>query len=205
MSIKKIGIDIDDVVAESSEAIRLLVNEVTGSALQKRHYKIPATYWGYYEQVWRQHDVNIDFNAVYEGLKERQDSVGLVPSAQYAINILREAYDVVLITSREAELAELTKQWLSKHFDNPPQVFFAAGHKKTGLQKTKGEICEELGVDLMIDDHPGHCNNVLEHGVQAILFGEYGWHLKEPINDRVIRCRDWPAVLEYIQHASEAK
>jgi hypothetical protein len=48
----------------------------------------------------------------------------------------------------------------------------------------------------MIDDNPGHCKAVMDEGIKAILFGVYGWH--EDIPSGVVECKDWPAVLEYI-------
>ena len=40
-----------------------------------------------------------------------------------------------------------------------------------------------------------HCISASEYQVEAILFGEFGWHLDVPNNMQ--RCKDWPAVLEY--------
>jgi hypothetical protein len=60
---------------------------------------------------------------------------------------------------------------------------------------TKGQICKKLGASYLIDDNVGHCEKAIEEGVSAVLFGEYGWHGDAP--DKLVRCKDWPAVLEY--------
>ena len=62
-------------------------------------------------------------------------------------------------------------------------------------KKTKGELCQELNVSWLIDDNPEHCLSAVDAGVEAILFGEYGWHHEAPMH--LTRCKDWPSVVDY--------
>jgi hypothetical protein len=55
---EKLAIDIDDVLANSTDALRLFVNLKRGVDLTEEHYKIEAEYWGYYESVWAQHGID---------------------------------------------------------------------------------------------------------------------------------------------------
>jgi len=41
------------------------------------------------------------------------------------------------------------------------------------------------------------CTLAHEAGVQALLFGEYGWNMTQAIPESVVRVKDWQAVKEY--------
>ena len=192
---KKIAIDIDDVIAESTEALRLVVNEQTGKALTIEDYRVPGDYWGYYESVWRQHEIDLDFVNIRDDMSASQTHVGLVAGAEYAIHHLLERFDVVLVTSRDVSWENATRRWIESHFqDKLPEVHFAKG-RGTKSELTKGQLCKELGASWLVDDNPEHCQSAIDEGIVAILFGEYGWN--QGHSDGAVRCLDWPSVLEY--------
>jgi hypothetical protein len=62
--------------------------------------------------------------------------------------------------------------------------------------QSKGELCVELDVQLLIDDNAENCQDARDNGADAILFGDYGWnaHASESLH----RCSNWQEVLEYI-------
>lgn len=197
-----IAVDIDDVIAESTEAFRKKVNVHAGIDLKSEDYKVEGPYWGYYDQVWRAHGVEgrIDREQIFLEMHENQSHIPLMPGAAYAVGRLQERFEVVLVTARDIEWGEATKEWLRKQLGfDAPRVYFSEVHKGVNGAKTKGEICLEIGARWMIDDNPGHCQTVLDHGVTAILFGEYGWHTDVPSG--TVRCKDWQAVLEYFDAA----
>ena len=196
-----VAIDIDDVIAESTESLRRRVNEHTGINLSSEDYKIEASYWGYYEGVWRTHGVShlVDMETLNQQMQSNQSHVPLMPGAEFAINELRKKFDIVLITARDPRWERATREWLKDQFgEHEPELYFSEMHRSPAGTKTKGEICREIGAGWMIDDNPGFCQTVLDNGVKAILFGEYGWHINVP--KEVIRCKDWQAVLEYFAH-----
>lgn len=192
-----VAIDIDDVLADSTDALRLLVNTRTNSSLTKEDYMTSGEYWGYYERVWAEHGLSdrIKFSDFEKEMEADQSHVPLLPSAEFAIRELSKRYHVVLVTARNIEWERATKQWLKLHFGDGIDVYYT-GHRRADDYKSKGQICKELGAVLMIDDNPGHCQAVMDEGVDAILFGKYGWH--EDIPKGVIQCKDWPAVLDYV-------
>jgi glycerol uptake facilitator-like aquaporin len=61
------------------------------------------------------------------------------------------------------------------------------------LQMSQPE--HKLGASWLIDDNPEHCLSAIAHGIETVLFGEYGWHFNAP--EHLTRCKDWRAVLEY--------
>lgn len=197
MNRQLIAVDIDDVIADSTESVRLLANERTGSNLKKDHYRIPGEYWDYYERVWRQHDLHdkVSLQELGQEMVVDQLHVPLLAGAEYGVSILLERHEVILMTSRDPAWEAATTKWIKHHFGNRcPKIYFARNHKDVS-EKTKGELCKDLGVNWLIDDNVEHCLSALKVGVGAILFGEYGWHKDRP--KELEHCKDWPTVIEF--------
>lgn len=200
MSKPVIAIDIDDVIADSTESVRLSVNKKLGTELRHEHYRIPADYWDYYETVWATHGLSdkISYEDHSEEMTTNQSDVTLLPGAQFAISELAKRFDLVLITARDPRWQDATKAWLKVNFkDSVFKALHFAGSNKIKGVKTKGEQAVEVGASWLIDDNPDNCQTALDAGVEVILFGDYGWHYKAPVN--MTRCKDWPAVLEYFE------
>lgn len=192
---KVIAIDIDDVIADSTEAFRKRVNEHTGANLQPHHYKVQGEYWGYYERVWAEHGIELNQDEMDAEMIIDQSRISLLPGAGFAISELSKKHKVVIVTARDPRWEEATRKWLQKHFGkDAPRLYFSEAHRKFSSQ-TKGQICKDLGASWLIDDNVNHCQTAQDEGVQPVLFGSYGWHYDVP--EDFPRCRDWQAVLEY--------
>lgn len=50
-----IAIDVDDVLSDSLDALRIEVNKRVGADLQRRDYHIAADYEGYFLKVWEKY------------------------------------------------------------------------------------------------------------------------------------------------------
>jgi 5'(3')-deoxyribonucleotidase len=194
-----IAIDIDDVLANSAEAVRLAANEHLGMNLERSHYQMAAEYWHYYESVWESHGLQgrISLDDIEDRI--RSERSGMLPNdnARAVLEALSDRYTLVVVTARSEERRENTLAWLEEHFgDLFTAVIFAGGHE--GIKrKSKGVICREQGASWLIDDSVEHAHSALENDVRVILFGEYGWHKPYQINDEVVRCIDWLAVQEF--------
>lgn len=190
-----IAIDIDDVLADSTESLRLLVNKRTGANLTSEHYKIDAEYGGYYERVWVEHGLNEKVS--YRDLeKEMVVDVPPMSGVDFAIHELSKKFHVILVTARDKAWEGSTRAWLKMHFGHDDVgLYFCESHKNTKAM-TKGQLCKELGAELLIDDNVDHCKSALHEGIQAVLFGNYGWHKDVP--EGLVRCEDWPSILEYM-------
>ncbi len=205
MSKPVIAIDIDDVIASSTEALRLLVNERFNASLEPEHYRVAGEYWGYYERVWQEHGVatDIDYDAVQSEMVVDQSHVPLLPGASFAIGQLSKKYDIALVTARNFTWEKATLEWLEEHFGDVFIGVHFAGNKHRTTDKTKGELCKDVGAFLLIDDNADHCRSALAAGLDAILFGDYGWqHNKK---DGLTNCIDWPEVLEYLENGQAVR
>ena len=192
-----IAIDMDDVLVDSTEYWRQEINRRTGANLTREHWSVPGEYHNYYETVWQTHGIADKFSiADIDAQMELDQSV--LPAVPYAVEALRhlsERFELVVVTARIDSRQRQSKQWLDEVY---PGIFgsIVFGNGAEGLaKKNKGQICKEVGAAWLIDDNPGHCKDVLQEGVQAILFGTYGWHTEIP--KLAVHCRDWQAVEAY--------
>lgn len=191
-----IAVDVDDVIADTTEALRHAVNKRTGATLRFEDYKVESDYWGYYERVWQQHGLDLTLTDMEAEMVADQGKVPLLPGAAFALGELSKKYKIVLVTSRNPSWEKATQAWLKTHFsEHTLELYFAKSHETQTGEKSKGEICLEVGASWLIDDNPHHCLSALESGVKAVLFGVHGWQHDAPAN--LLRCKDWPAVLEY--------
>ena len=191
-----IAIDIDDTIAESTETLRKLVNERNGVDLPSQAYTVEGEYWGYYERVWAANGLSGVSHADFaDEMATDQSHVPLLPSAHYAITQLSDAFHIILITARDRSWELATQRWLKQHFDGGDiELYFTESHKNSEAM-TKGQLCKERGAVVLIDDNIEHCEGAVKEGVEAILYGEYGWNRT---NTTLKRCRDWPEIVEYL-------
>ncbi len=67
------------------------------------------------------------------------------------------------------------------------------------MDGTKGDICQGLNADVLIDDNLKHLVHAAECGVEGLLwFGSYPWQTDEVVERGVKRCADWDEVLQEI-------
>lgn len=196
-----IAIDIDDVIAYTTEAVCAWANELTGKSLTLEDYRVEtdADYWHYYESIWAIHGMtSLSLNVYFESFVHDPSLIGMVPGAREALEQLAEKFDIIFVTSRDVKTRDLTQQWFRDKLGFEVHVHFAtAGHHEYGKQApTKGQIAESLGAEFLIDDNPEHVQSVLDHGIKAVLFGDYGWQHRAP--EYMVRKKTWPEVVEYV-------
>jgi FMN phosphatase YigB (HAD superfamily) len=195
---KTIAIDIDDVLADSTDLIRVFANKATGLQLEPHHYAVPGPYWSYYEHVLEMNGITDkkEQSTILESWIANHGDAEPIQGAIEALKSLAQHYTVVLITARDPKIRDHTELWLKKHFAGLYNDLHVIGNfKVVDKPKSKGEVCVEVGASWLIDDNPEHCKSAIDHGLNAVLFGDYGWHFDAP--KHLTKCKDWAAVLEY--------
>lgn len=196
---KKIAIDIDDVVAMTSEAVREWANEKAGMTLGAHDYFLTeADYWNYYEAVWEKHGVaSLSLEDFLETMDASQGHIRAMEDARRVIRALKSEYDLVFMTARRPAHKDSTRVWLDEFIDSSVPLYLSHNPFANEVAQSKGELCAELGIDMLIDDNVDNCHSALQYGVDAIVFGNYGWNVDVP--DGVVRCQSWSQVEEYLR------
>lgn len=197
-----IAIDVDDVLAHSTESLRQVVNARTGANLQPEHFQVPGTYWGYYKKVWETHGLadKVTMEELSPQMAADQSHVPMYKGADRALKTLAKRFELVVVTARNPEWEKASHVWLGKHFPGMFSKIIFGGGKYHDIAVTKGDLCAEIGAAYLIDDNVEHCISALSRGVTPILFGQYGWHIDVP--DDMVRCRTWIDVERYFADAA---
>jgi len=118
--------------------------------------------------------------------------------AVQAIRKLSEAYELAVITARDTIIQSVTQDWLDRHFtDLFKAAHFTSQFSLEGKARSKVDVCNDIGAAFLIDDTFATCAAVAEKGMVGLLFGEYRWNEGVELTERVVRVKDWAAVLEY--------
>jgi 5'(3')-deoxyribonucleotidase len=191
-----IAVDIDEVLCLFAEGFVAFSNERWGTHLRVEDYH---EHWG---EVW-----NVDIEEVNKrnNILWKEDApIGYrsFEDAKAVLNKLSDRYKLIVVTARPSLAESVTKAWIRKEFGNIFDDlvlvgFYDNGFSTTGHALTKGSVLHELKADYIIDDQPKHCLSAAEHGIQALLFGDYNWNRDVALSEGVVRCRDWRAVGEY--------
>ena len=198
MSKPVIAVDADDTIFDENNAVRLYMNERYGFRHSLEDYEVAGPYMNYFADIWQ---VSAEeATARYEAFEVAYKTELKLKPFKHAAEVLKElksTYDLVVLTSRNQHLVAGTHGSLAEHY---PDIFKDVHFKPLwgGDRKaTKAEICLEIGAGYLIDDCFEHCELAAEAGVEALLFGEYGWNRTQKLPPCMTRVKDWAAVKDY--------
>ncbi len=123
-----------------------------------------------------------------------------IQGAIEALGRLKKDYHLIIITSRPLSIETKTREWLECHFPGTFQhvEFVGAPRWGAGYVASKADKFRHHRVDILIDDRLRHCLAAAEHGIDAILFGEYAWNRVAQLPPGMRRAKSWPAVVELL-------
>lgn len=186
---RKIGIDIDGVLADF--------------------------YWPFFKWVKANTDVKVDVHRIdrYQ-ISEMLDisekdamklvldysdtvDIGQLPvikGAVEAIDVLAKGHELYIVTARQIEAVGQTFKWLDMHFglEKFERVIFTR-YMQDDSHVPKTWYFNQLGIDIVIEDHPNNIVAAATDGYKALLFNQT-WN-QEVDHEDVIRCFSWEEVL----------
>ncbi len=191
-----IAIDIDDVLADYSAEFVLASNRLWGTKLTADDYDEDwVKLWGIdiYEAMDRGKVLFED--RIHERLKHKDDAVAVLQS-------LSERFTLKILTARNDQSKESTLKWFTRHYPmiDHQNITFAGlwdNPDENVAKRTKGELAKNMGVQYLIDDQLKHCKAAAEHGITALLFGDYRWNQIDELPAGVTRVVNWEAVKQY--------
>jgi uncharacterized HAD superfamily protein len=164
----------------------------------------------YQYDAMRDHDLTKNFGwteeEVHETLTAFQTSpeferIRPIDLAPVSIALLaKEGHEIVAITSRSDRVRERTHRFLDRYFPAIDEVHFSSDLTKNGAM-TKAEICQALGVDIMVEDAPNYAADIARN-TPVILYHQ-PWNADYAVPG-VHRVRDWIAAYVRILHHAGA-
>lgn len=189
----KIGIDIDEVIAEFVEGYFAFYNLKHNKNFK---YEDAFTY-----DLWKV--LGISKENAFKIAREYYDSeffdhIKLVSGSIEGINKLYQNNELFFITSRPKEIEKQTKEFLEKHF---PKLSLNLIHSFNPLEKqgkSKAEISKELKISFLIEDHEEYALECAKKGIKVLLFDK-PWNRNIQTHENIIKVLNWGEILEIIK------
>jgi len=125
-----------------------------------------------------------------------------IPGAVKTIAELSKDHTLFVLTSRPAEIAEMSRTWINAHYPNKfKEILFSGQISRGGFNHkvTKADICKEYKIDWLVEDAPLHAEHVAEAGINVALL-EKPWNrnvvLASPLVNRLGDISELPSLLQ---------
>ncbi|MBU1092695.1 hypothetical protein KJ836_03440, partial [Patescibacteria group bacterium] len=123
----------------------------------------------------------------------------LMPGAKEFVNQLSSDHELYLVTARQHIVEDITRAWANKNFSNNfKEIVFANHYAMDGSKSiSKGELCCQLGCEVLIDDDSRHISSVAEKGIKTILIDK-PWNQSQELPVGAIRAYNWDDVVQFV-------
>lgn len=187
----KIGIDIDEVIAETLPEFIRYHNETHGSALKYHDFESYKM-----DEVLGLEEVEVvkRFGEFFRSPYHKE--IRPVDEATRILSELTKSHELIAITARLGPARDATEGWLATHFPGVFSSFHFAWNEyiqaQDGTPPRKGELCNDLGISLFVDDSIRTLMGCVNRGVKGLLFGR-PWNRNFPV-ESMTRISSWTEV-----------
>ena len=191
----KIGIDIDEVLADFVNPLVEFHNGEYGTNLKRNDFKsfnLRETWGGTYEDDLRK--VYEFFNSNFCG------KIVPLKGSQEAINFLSKSNEMITISSRPNYIVDETKKWINNYYLRCFRDTRFTYQVKSNVGVKKRAICLEEDIGVLIEDV---LNNVISCSevVDKVILFDAPWNQSNglPKNVTRIKNQNWSEVLEVLK------
>jgi uncharacterized HAD superfamily protein len=190
----KIGIDIDEVLADQLSSLIRFHNDSFGTTLARDHFrssKFWETWGGTREEAIRK---------VYDFYQTPYfRDIQPVDGSKEAVGRLSRDHELHLVTGRQNDIATLTQDWIRRHFPNRfSGIHFANHYSNNGFPQSKAEICDALGIEFLIEDTLDYALECARPN-RKILLLDYPWNQTNDLPEGIHRVHSWKGVLDFLR------
>eukprot|EP00730_Choanoeca_flexa_P018268 TRINITY_DN8876_c0_g1_i2.p1 TRINITY_DN8876_c0_g1~~TRINITY_DN8876_c0_g1_i2.p1 ORF type:complete len:203 (+),score=53.47 TRINITY_DN8876_c0_g1_i2:71-679(+) len=190
-----IAVDLDEVLGYFVQSLARWHNEAYGTTYTQSHF------FSYtFKDVWggTAEESTTKVHAFFES-DYFQQQVAPVPGALEALQQLKQRYQLVIVTSRQHSIEEITRLWVAKHYpDIFDEIHFGNHWGVSGEKISKPDMCKAIHARVLVDDalhYAKQCAGLLDH---VILFGSYAWNQSGDLPSGVSRAEDWAQAVTII-------
>jgi len=182
----KVAVDIDDVLIDFRRSLLKVFEKEFGREFHFEEFTSSSP--------WECFDIREE--DVREIIRRMGDDVPVVEGAKEGLEFLNSNHELVSITARRKSIRERSERLLEKNFGIPIKVWCGNDFWKGNGEKSKLDICKELGVDILIDDSEDFSEEVAKAGIKVFLFDKpWNQGIK---HENICRVKNWNEVVEHL-------
>ncbi len=190
---QKIGLDIDEVVANFMKHFLDYSNNKNKTSFTLEDIN---NYYLWKTKIHSSKEESISEIMAFQQ-SEHFEKIDLIDGVKEVLEVLYEKHTLYFITSRPQEFKEDTKRFFAKYFPNQNFEIIHSEDMQGG--KTKSEICEELGIEIMVEDNADYALNCAEKGIKVFLIDK-PWNKKHSEHENIIKIKE---LNEFLKHLKE--
>ena len=176
-----IGVDLDNVIAETSLYVAQLVAERHIPGFTVDHH----TSWHLTDCTGLTHEQQ---ESLYDDLHANLDKLIPVPGAQAALDKLtRDGHYIHILTHRPYAAGVATASWLHDNL---------IVHHKLTICEDKTTLIE--GIDVLIDDSPDVACRAANNGTLVYLYNR-PWNQNIPFHSNILRVNNWSDIRQRLK------
>ena len=185
-----IAVDCDDVLISTAPAVLEYYNKTYGAQVPLEDFYTDRP------SLWNAPDTITSVNRINDFMES--EAFRPLPTSDTTLAILQQLsryHDLHVVTGRAESATTITQALLDRLF---PGIFLSLEftHYSSDNERPKARVCQDMGADLLIDDHIHHVTRVADCGIEAYLFGDYPWNQVKTLPPNVTRVRDWQAIAD---------
>lgn len=170
----RVAVDVDEVLGRFVHALNQYCKEEHDMDLEVQDYYIYefAKIWNCTQDM-SNHIVHSFFQSPHFA-----KGIPVIPGAYESLCRLQRHCDLVVVTSRQHIIQDMTREWLDRHYPGLfSKVYFGNHFALHGTSRAKSDICKEVGASVLIDDNPGYALECAAAGINVLL---YDWEHAYP-------------------------
>ncbi|GEM_PF-4689914 len=109
---------------------------------------------------------------------ESEEYLSILPHSQAlkTLEKLREKFDLIILTNRVDRFRQSAIKWIERHLPGYfSKVLFSVDFPEG--KQSKGAICAELAVELLVDDEPKNILSCVDHNIPVVIY-DCPWNRK---------------------------
>jgi len=184
----KIGIDLDDTLSYTIPGVIDFKNNNYGTNFTLENYT--GEHW----KVGCKTQDEISKRLCEFHTSQYGKNIKPISNAKEVLEKLKTNNELIIITARPSNTEEETKKWISKYYPNIfSQIYFASDYVKSEGCPTKKDICDEIGIDILIEDNLKYALECVTPNRKVYLIN-YQWNQSATLPPNVERVNSWKEI-----------
>jgi 5'(3')-deoxyribonucleotidase len=187
----KIALDWDDTLVKFIDAVIEFHNKEYGTSLVNKDFH-SYKFW----EVWGGNRIEAISKIDIFFQSEYFDKIDLFEDSNEFISNLQKDNELYIITARPYHIMEKTLFAINRFFPNIfKDVFFCNQFSNIGLPRKKRDICDDLGIDMIVEDSADYANECVFNERKVYLLSR-PWNITSELKPEVKRVASLKEILD---------